>query len=103
MGRHTDKRVTWCSPLKTCSGSVSHARSQSGLHSFAYDGAGRLTGETQGLLQNNWAYTPAGVLGTYTRGALVVNGLTNSDNTTYQPALTAGLSALVAGTAYAVR
>jgi RHS repeat-associated protein len=72
-----------------------------GLHTFTYDGNHRLTREQFGGLENNWAYTSAGTVGTYTWGATSVGGVTNLSRTTYQPALTRGLSALVSGTVFA--
>src|SRR5262249_16656851 len=73
-----------------------------GVHTFAYDGSHHLTQEQFGTrLENNWAYTSAGVVGTYTWGAVSVGGVTNLSRTTYQPAATAGLNALVDGTVFA--
>jgi YD repeat-containing protein len=37
-----------------------------GLHTFTYDGGHRMTGETFGNLQNEWAYSASGALATIT-------------------------------------
>ncbi len=71
-----------------------------GLHTFSYDGNHHLTGETFANLQNEWAYTSAGVVGTYTWGSTAKGGGSPS-NTTYSPAVVQGLAALVAGTVLA--
>jgi RHS repeat-associated protein len=73
-----------------------------GTHTFSYDGNHHLTSETIGGLQNQWAYTSAGVLGTFTMGSSTgAGGASNTDTTTVQPALTQGLSALVVGALWA--
>jgi RHS repeat-associated protein len=65
-----------------------------GVHTFTYDGSHRLTREQYGpSLENNWAYTGAGVLGTFTWGAV---GSAPSSQSTYKPAVTRGLAALAA-------
>jgi YD repeat-containing protein len=71
-----------------------------GLHSFTYS-SHRVTNEQFGGLENNWAYTSAGTVGTFTWGATTVGGVTNTSRTTYLPAVTRGLSAPVSGTAFA--
>jgi YD repeat-containing protein len=43
------------------------ANPDGGLQTLTYDGNHRLTEQQFGLLQNNWAYSSAGTLGTYTR------------------------------------
>ncbi len=40
-----------------------------GVHTFAYDSLHHVTGETFGLLQNSWAYTSGGTVGTITQGS----------------------------------
>src|SRR5262249_17953992 len=49
-------------------------------------------------LENNLAYTSAGVLGTLTQGATSVGGVTNLDRTVVSSANVQGLSALASGT-----
>jgi RHS repeat-associated protein len=39
-----------------------------GVDTFSYDGSNRVTGETYGQLQQGWAYTAQGTVGTYTWG-----------------------------------
>ena len=46
-----------------------------GVHTFAYDGSHRLTGETFGGLQNGWAYQSSGVLGTFTWGSATAGAI----------------------------
>ncbi len=72
-----------------------------GVQTLSYDSSHHLTQESLGLLQNNWAYTSAGVVGTYTWGALSYNSLTNLSRYTYQPANTLGLTGLVKYPLYA--
>jgi RHS repeat-associated protein len=72
-----------------------------GVETLTYDSNHRLTQEQLGLLANNWSYTSAGVLTTETSGRGSVGSLTNPSVTAFSPALTQGLSALVAGTVYA--
>jgi RHS repeat-associated protein len=73
-----------------------------GTHTFAYDGNHHLTSETIGGTQNQWAYTSAGVLGTFTMGSSTgPGGASNTSTTTVLPGLTRGLSALVVGTVWA--
>jgi RHS repeat-associated protein len=71
-----------------------------GLRTFTYDSSHHLTREQFGLVENNWAYTTAGVLGTYTWGAVSVGGVTNLSRTTVAPVATQGLNSLVANTVY---
>jgi RHS repeat-associated protein len=69
---------------------------------FSYDGNHHLTSETIGGVQNQWAYTSAGVLGTYTMGSSTgPGGASNASTTAVTPALTRGLSALVVGSVMA--
>jgi RHS repeat-associated protein len=72
-----------------------------GLHTFAYDGNNRLTGETFANLQNGWAYTGAGTLGTFTWGNSGVGGQSNLTKTVIGAAVVQGLSVPVAGVAQA--
>jgi RHS repeat-associated protein len=72
-----------------------------GVETLTYDSNHRLTQEQLGLLANNWAYTSAGVLTTETTGKGSAGSLTNPSVTSFYPALTQGLSTLVAGTVYA--
>ncbi len=71
-----------------------------GVMTLSYDGYHHLTEEQYGLLVNNWGYSSAGTLATYTWGATSVGGVSNPSVTTVQPAVTQGLSTLVAGTVY---
>jgi RHS repeat-associated protein len=67
-----------------------------GVHTFAYDANHRLTGETFANLQNGWAYTSAGTLGTFTWG-----GSGSPSATVVAAAVAQGLSTPVAGAAQA--
>jgi YD repeat-containing protein len=72
-----------------------------GVHTFTYDTNKHVTQEQFGPnLQNNWAYTSAGVVGTYTWGAVSVGGVTNLSRTTYAPAATVGSGSLADGTVW---
>ncbi len=71
-----------------------------GVMTLSYDSYHHLTQEQYGLLQNNWAYTSAGTLATYTWGAASAGGVSNPSVTTVQPAITQGLGTLVAGAVY---
>ncbi len=71
-----------------------------GIQTLTYDGNHRMTREQFGLLENNWAYSAAGVLGTYTAGATYVNSA-NPDPVTYSPANTVGLTTAWVGTVIA--
>jgi YD repeat-containing protein len=68
-----------------------------GVHTFAYDGSHHVTGDTFGGLQDGWAYTSAGTLGTMTWGSATgPGGATNLSQTAYTPAVLDGLNALLA-------
>ncbi len=71
-----------------------------GVVTLSYDAHHRLEQEQYGLLVNNWAYSSAGTLGTYTWGASAVGGVSNPSVTTVQPAITQGMGTLVAGAVY---
>jgi RHS repeat-associated protein len=72
-----------------------------GVETLTYDSNHRLTQEQLGLVASNWAYSSTGVLTTETAGRGSVGGVNNPSVTTFTPALTQGLSTLVAGTVYA--
>jgi YD repeat-containing protein len=61
-----------------------------GAHTFAYDGSRRVTGETFANLNNAWAYTSSGTLGTFTWGS---SGPSNPSNTLVSPIAVQGLVA----------
>src|SRR5262249_15881322 len=67
-----------------------------GLHTLTYDGSHRLTSEALGGVQDQWAYAASGTLGTFTWGSS-----TSPSTTVVKPAVTQGLSALVAGSVQA--
>ena len=50
-------------PLQGAADAEQDKNPDDGVRTFAYDGSHHLTGETYGGLQNGWAYTSAGVLG----------------------------------------
>jgi RHS repeat-associated protein len=67
-----------------------------GLQTLTYDLSHHLTSQQLGLRSDNWAYNSVGVLATITQGS-TPPGITNPDHTEFYPALTQGLSSLVAG------
>jgi RHS repeat-associated protein len=72
-----------------------------GVQTLSYDSSHRLTQQQLGLLEDVWSYNSAGVLSTMTQGGPTLPGNSPS-NTSYFPALTQGLNALVAGTVQAI-
>jgi YD repeat-containing protein len=73
-----------------------------GLHTFTYDGGHRVTAETFANLQNEWAYTAAGTLGTFTWGSPTgPGGVANPSTTVLSPAVAQGLAAALPGPAQA--
>jgi YD repeat-containing protein len=64
-----------------------------GVHTFAYDSGHRVTGETFANLQNEWAYTSSGTLGTFTWGSATSGGQSNPSNTVVSPIAVQGLVA----------
>jgi YD repeat-containing protein len=65
----------------------------SGVQTLTYDSNNHLTEQQLGLLEDNWAYSSAGVLATYTWGALSVGGVSNGSHYTYKPMNAQGLRA----------
>lgn len=71
-----------------------------GAHTFTY-ASHRMTGETFGLLHNEWDYDSSGAVGTMTWGSTSFGGVSNPSRTILAPAVTQGVSALTAGTLWA--
>jgi RHS repeat-associated protein len=68
-----------------------------GLHTFSYDSYHHLTGETFGLLQDEWSYNSAGVLATYTWGSSTgPGGASNPSTWSVHAAIAYGLGGLAA-------
>ncbi len=67
-----------------------------GVETLAYDSNHHLTNEQFGMLEDSWAYNSAGVLATMTQGGSVTLG-PSPTQTVFEPALTQGLTTLVAG------
>jgi RHS repeat-associated protein len=73
-----------------------------GVHTFTYDSGHRMTGETFGGTQNEWAYSASGALATITWGATTgAGGVSNPSVTKLTAAAVQGLSTPYDGTVLA--
>ena len=92
---------TWTLGLALSNNLTSITNPDSGVQSLSYDSFHRLTEETLGITENDWAYSSAGVLSTMEQGGSLILGASPTA-TTFSPALTQGLSTLVAGAVQAI-